>query len=221
MKQTLILILVVVSLISLVGCGSAQGNVTSPANGAIPGAARNGTASAGQMPESMQLAIAMFKLDKTSYPISKEQAATLLFLWKGARTLSSDDTVSSEELSGLYKQIQGALTSEQLNAIKDMDLKMSDMQTLSQELGINLGMGRASAGAPSSGAASSGSSNAAGGSPGGGFVGGVPMGGPPGGGPMGGGSSTSSLSTTPKQGSFMGLSSTLIDQIITYLAAKV
>lgn len=88
--------------------------------------------------QAMQLALGTFKLDETSYPIDANQAAGLLPLWKAARTLSASETTATQEIEAVLKQIQNTLTPEQLGAILAMDLTMQDMDTIADELGLDL-----------------------------------------------------------------------------------
>jgi hypothetical protein len=92
-----------------------------------------------ELPLAMQLAIGTFKLDKTTTPISAEQAAQLLPLWQGLRSLSSDQTAAVEEVQGLIEQIQEAMTPEQVTAIKNMKLKFQDIAQVAQEYNLQLG----------------------------------------------------------------------------------
>ncbi len=63
----------------------------------------------------MKLALGTFKLDKTNYPVDAAEAAQLLFLWKGMRNLSQEQSVANEEVQGLIKQIQDTMKPEQID----------------------------------------------------------------------------------------------------------
>ena len=78
----------------------------------------NTTASGGntrELPQAMKLALGTFKLEKTNYPLDAAEAAQLLFLWKGMRNLSQEQSVANEEVQGLIKQIQDTLKPEQID----------------------------------------------------------------------------------------------------------
>jgi hypothetical protein len=93
------------------------------------------------MPVSMQLALGTLKLEETGLAVTSEQAEILLPLWKAARALSQSDNVAGEELDAVFNQIQEAMTSEQLEVIKEMELTMQDMQALFPEMrGVGFNM---------------------------------------------------------------------------------
>lgn len=148
--------------------------------------------SSGDLPLASQLALGILKLEETSYPIDKTQAAELLPLWKALRALSTSDTTAPQEIEALVKQIQNSLSAEQINAITTMNLTNEDIMTYMQAQGP---MANQSGATPDSSAQatrqariqSAVQSGAAGGGPGGGGPGGGAGGGPGGGGMPGGG----------------------------------
>jgi hypothetical protein len=131
-------------------CGGADAGAVQEASGTAPsvaGAAGAPLSSAlntdyeNALPIPMQLALGLFKLEETSAPLSPEQAAALLPLWKAYRSLTNSDTSSPQELNALLKQIQEALSDEQLQAIAGMQLTGQDLAELAQEKNIALGGG--------------------------------------------------------------------------------
>ena len=90
---------------------------------------------------SMHLALGTLKLEGTDKAVTPEQATDLLPLWKAAKSLSEADNVHPQELEGLFKQIQKAMTAEQVQAIQSMDLSGPDMAEVAQELGLELPAG--------------------------------------------------------------------------------
>ncbi len=92
------------------------------------------TASSGV--DGNELVIGTIKLEGTEQAISAEQASELLVLWKAMRTLSSSDTTSQLELDALLQQIEDTLTSEQVSAIKAMDISTDNMADVMADLGI-------------------------------------------------------------------------------------
>ena len=92
-----------------------------------------------ELPEAMKLALGTFALEKSAHPVDATQATQLLFLWKGMRSISADQTVANEEIQGLVKQIQGAMTPEQLAAIDGMNLSFQDIAAIAKQVGLDLG----------------------------------------------------------------------------------
>jgi hypothetical protein len=92
-------------------------------------------------PIEQKLAIGALKLEGSANAVTSEQAAALLPLWKAVKSMSASTTTSAEEMSALYEQIQGAMTAEQVQAIKDLTLTMEDTQSLMKEYGIELPQG--------------------------------------------------------------------------------
>jgi TolB protein len=85
-------------------------------------------------------------LEETPQAVTAEQAQELLPLWQMLRTLQQSDTAAQVEIEAVLKQIQGAMTPEQLAAIKGMDLTLASMRTMAQELGLGIGGGEGSSG---------------------------------------------------------------------------
>ena len=90
----------------------------------------------GALPSSNQLALGIFQLRGTDNAVTPEQANALLPLWQA---LQGDALQGDAETNVVLKQIEGVLTSEQLEAIIAMQLTRDDMGTWMQEQGVNLG----------------------------------------------------------------------------------
>ena len=91
------------------------------------------------LPIATQLAIGFFKLEETDTPLTAEQIAELLPLWKAYKSLSASETSSPMEMDALITQIQQTISTEQLQAIADMKLTGEKMLQRSPERNINLG----------------------------------------------------------------------------------
>lgn len=91
------------------------------------------------LPVALQLAVGTFMLDESEQPVSPEQAAELIPLWKAYKTLSNADTASGVELEALLTQIQRVLSSDQLHAIAAMELTRENLIELSQARQIEMG----------------------------------------------------------------------------------
>lgn len=91
------------------------------------------------LPVASQLAIGVFRLDEGESPITPEQAAELIPLWKAYRSLTNSDTASSIEIAALESQIERVLSAEQLGAIAAMKLTRDDLAALFEERQIEPG----------------------------------------------------------------------------------
>jgi hypothetical protein len=90
----------------------------------------------GALPVSSQLALGIFRLERTDNAVTPEQAGKLLLLWQA---IQGGSLQSDAETSAVLKQIEGAMTPEQLSAISAMQLTFEDMGTWMQEQGLNFG----------------------------------------------------------------------------------
>jgi hypothetical protein len=71
--------------------------------------------------------------------VTSEQAKELLPNYQMLQTLQSSGTAAQAELDAVLKQIQGAMTNEQLAAIKEMRLTPDNLMELVQERGLGRG----------------------------------------------------------------------------------
>lgn len=128
MKRTMIAGTLVL-MVALAACG---GKATTPESFALP--------------QPIQLAVGTLKLEETPQAVTAEQAQALLPLWQMLRTLQQSDTAAQAEVEAVLKQIQAAMTPEQLAAIQGMDLSPANMRAVFQELGLGMGGGGGSSG---------------------------------------------------------------------------
>jgi len=236
MKRTTLITGLLVASLLLASC-----SVVSQGSQALAAQNSGNTSSTGntprELPLAMKLALGTFKLEKTNYQVDATQATQLLFLWKGMRNLSQEQSVANEEVQGLIKQIQDTMKPEQIAAINGMNLTFQDIASIGKEYGLDLGNfgGQSGNFSPEARATFQAARQSGGG--GGGFGGGgIPGaggggnrqgGGIPGAG--GGGPSVSSTNTSGGSqtrgagGSFstLGISPTMIDAVIQFLHAKV
>jgi hypothetical protein len=134
----------------LVGCGTAaspsvDGAMSETETSAIPaesGGSETHTVAVlddsyeGALPVSSQLAVGTFKLEGTENAVTTEQAQALLPLWQ---IIESGTLQGETETDAILKQIEGAMTPEQLVAIAAMQLTLGDMGAWAQEQGLSLG----------------------------------------------------------------------------------
>ncbi len=159
-----------------------------------------------------KLILGTLKLDDTEQAVTAEQARELVIYWQVYQEISQSDTAAQEEVDGLLKQIEGTMSTEQMQAIEALGLTQRDVMTLMQEKGLMAAMPARSASSDSTS------------SSGGGFTppdGGMPMGAgaPPdmGGGPMMGGTSSTDSSSSSAISTGTNSTSLLIDALIEYL----
>jgi hypothetical protein len=133
LKKVLTLLILVPVIFALAACSSLK----------LPGSTSsttsqnqtNMTANAAQ-PVEEKLAIGTLQLEGTDKAVTAVQAKELLPLWKAVKSLASDSAASPDEVTALYKQIQEAMTAEQVQAIKDVSLTPEEMQALLKKYGV-------------------------------------------------------------------------------------
>ncbi len=89
----------------------------------------------GALPVSSQLALGTFQLAGTGNEVTAEQARTLLPLWQ---VVESGALQSESETGAVLRQIEGAMTAEQLAAIAAMELTLEDMGSWAEAQGVSL-----------------------------------------------------------------------------------
>lgn len=202
LKRRINLLLIVLVAVALVACSSLKLSGTSASTSSQTSGQnqQNPAANFANQPVESKLAIGTLQLEGTDKAITAAQAKTLLPLWKAVKSLNNSSTASNDEMTALYKQIEEAMTADQIAAIKSLSLSQTDLQALSQKYGVTMPQpGVNPQGTPQarSSSGTTGGNNANGG----GFPGG-PGGAPPdGGGPGGvvGGQSALSNGTTAQR----------------------
>ena len=91
----------------------------------------------GELPEIAKILLGSFLLENSEFAITKDQAATLYPLWKGLSALQNSETVTNEELQGLYDQIISAMTDEQKAQIETLNLNLDSQRTVMESLGLD------------------------------------------------------------------------------------
>jgi hypothetical protein len=72
--------------------------------------------------KASKLAVGILKLEDTSEAVTASEAGELLTLWEAYQSLINSDATSQVELDALVKQIEGTMTSQQVEAIDAMEL---------------------------------------------------------------------------------------------------
>jgi hypothetical protein len=161
-------------LLALSACGAPGGGSAATATAGL------NEAYADALPVVEQLALGSLRLEGTGQAIDESQAATLLPLWQGYQTLSTSDKAAEAEIAALVKQLQGAMTPEQIDAIAAMQLTAGDLSSSAEDLGGSFGRGTGSEGDSQDSGGQGfrfGDGFPGGGPPEGGFEGGMPGGG--------------------------------------------
>jgi hypothetical protein len=139
-----VIVVLILLAVAVVGCGGDTSGATPEAanadlaasgdGGAYTSAALN-TAYEGALPASSQLVLGTFALEGTEQAITTEQAKALLPLW---RAIQGGSLQSDAETNAVLKQIESAMTAEQLAAIAAIQFTMEDLGRWMQEQGIDL-----------------------------------------------------------------------------------
>jgi hypothetical protein len=230
--KKIVLLLLIPLLLTLSACGSISlpGSQSSSSQQSSTGANAAQQPNFANQPVEQKLAIGTLKLEGTDKAVTADQAKTLLPLWKAMKSLGNSSTTSQAETDALYKQIEDAMTADQMKAIKDMTLKPEDFSALMKQYNVQMpqGMPRVQGTrAANSNGANSGNGQQAGGGPGGDF----PPGGAPGGDfPGGGTNGQSNVQRTPRangtprpgqgRGPRGGMNLLFVDPLITVLTQR-
>jgi len=81
-----------------------------------------------------QLMLGTMQLEETGNAVTPEQAQALLPLWQALQ----GGVTARQEVAAVLKQVEGTMTSEQLEAIAAMQLTQEDLRTWMQEQGVGL-----------------------------------------------------------------------------------
>jgi hypothetical protein len=75
-------------------------------------------------------------LEGTSQAVTAGEAKQLLPLWQQVQSDMGSGSGAAPDLQSTYQQIEQDMTADQIQAIQNMSLNQSDIQTLMQNLGI-------------------------------------------------------------------------------------
>jgi hypothetical protein len=128
-KRILSIGIVLPVLLALVACSSLRPASTSTTTSQSQS---NPQSNFSSQPLEDKLAVGTLKLEGTEQAVTATQAKTLLPLWKAVKTMSDSNTTAAAEMTALYSQIEDAMTAQQIQAIKDLNLSAADMQALMQ-----------------------------------------------------------------------------------------
>ncbi len=221
MTKSKLYLLVVLPLVMVLSACSAVASLGIPGfSSSSNRSSQNQTAfDPSKMPVEQKLGFGTLKLEGTPQAVTAKEASDLLPLWKAVKSLSASDTASPAEIEALYKQIEGAMTAEQVQTIQKMTWTQDDMGAVMSQYGVQFG-GPSVSGTPQA----SSTRTARRSQNNGGFGGGPPPdgGGFPGG-PGGFGGQGFSGTGTPQPGARragMGMNSLFIDPLIKLLQTR-
>lgn len=83
-----------------------------------------------------QLVLGTMQLEDTEFAINVEQASKLLTLWKAYRSLIESDIAAQVELQALLGQIEAAMTNDQLEAIRTIEISQEEIDALVEDLDL-------------------------------------------------------------------------------------
>ena len=132
------MLVVALAVATLAGCGGEA--TTAPADtgdGETYVSEVLDTSYEGALSVSNQLALGTMQLEGTENAITPEQAVALLPLWQALQ----GGVTAEAEVNAVLKQIEGAMTQEQLAAIAAMQLTQEGLQAWMEEQGPGMGGG--------------------------------------------------------------------------------
>lgn len=133
--KTQLLLCILISLGMVLSACSNDSSQASSSASASNNSSQGGTA----LSQVNMLLVGTLKLEDTSRAVTKDEAAQILPLWQAYRSLSSSQTAAEAEVEALLQQIESSMTSEQVQAIKALNLTSTDMMDLMQSIGGGMG----------------------------------------------------------------------------------
>jgi hypothetical protein len=131
------LVLAVVAVV-LAGCGGEATPATADeGSGVVYTSEALDTSYDGALDASTQLVLGTIQLEGTENAVTPGQAKALLPLWQALR----GGVTAQAEVAAVLKQIEGTMTSEQLEAIAAMQLTQEDLRAWMQEQGADVSGG--------------------------------------------------------------------------------
>jgi hypothetical protein len=120
----------------LAGCGGEP----APAPENVPLQASLETSYSNALAARSQLLLGTIRLEENAgVALTKEQAARVLPFWRASKALTVSGTASQQEQDAVTNQILAAMSPEQIQAIRAMQLTQADMQTFNQSIGATTG----------------------------------------------------------------------------------
>jgi hypothetical protein len=134
-KNILLSIPIVILALVLAACSGKSSQTGSTLTTTGTAGAQTGTS----LSQVNMLLVGTLKLEGTDQAVTSDEAVKILPLWQAYRSLSNSQTASEVEVEALLNQIQSTMTTEQVDAIKAMNLTSTDMMSLMQSMGGGMG----------------------------------------------------------------------------------
>jgi hypothetical protein len=134
-KNILLSIPILILVLVLTACSGASNQTGSTLTTTGTAGAQTGTS----LSQVNMLLVGTLKLEGTDQAVTSDEAVKILPLWQAYRSLSNSQTASEVEVEALLNQIQSTMTTEQVDAIKAMNLTSTDMMSLMQSMGGGMG----------------------------------------------------------------------------------
>jgi hypothetical protein len=135
--KDIVILLFLVALLALAACTPAgDGAAVAPPEGLEQ---IDLVAGGGDLSLQGKLALGIVQLEETDMAVTEAQATEMLPLWQALLTLSNSDTTADAELEAVVRQIQKAITPEQLQAIDAMELTADSLAALQESGALVIG----------------------------------------------------------------------------------
>ncbi|OGO63607.1 MAG: hypothetical protein A2030_03090 [Chloroflexi bacterium RBG_19FT_COMBO_50_10] len=130
-KTILLLSTLMILIMTLSACSGSSNQDTTSTDTGVTNTSSGGTS----LSQVNILLVGTLKLEDTGQAVTADEATKLLPLWQAYRSLSTSQTAAEVEVEALLNQIQSSMTSEQVQAIKAMNLTNTEMMDLMQSFG--------------------------------------------------------------------------------------
>jgi hypothetical protein len=149
MNRSILTVLIVITILGLAACGRRSEAAATDDSDAISSTSEESSSTStnaesasaldnsyeGALPPTNQLILGILRLEETDDAVTSPQAATMLPLWQA---LQSGSIQNQSERAAILRQIEGALTDVQFEAIGAMQLTFTDMNDWAQANGVEL-----------------------------------------------------------------------------------
>ena len=136
-KYLRIIPMLIIMLAALTACNAAETGASLTTDTATTSALAENYADA--LPTRTQLIVGTLLLEGTDQQVTPGQARELLPLWQGSSALQRTGTGAQEEVIAVLTQIEGVMTAEQIQAIKQMQLTRDSLRDTAQSFGLAVG----------------------------------------------------------------------------------